>query len=195
MSTATLDLARTVLRTEASAILSLVDRLDDDFVRAVDYAVRVPRPRRRDRHGQVGHHLPQDRGDALEHRHRGVLSSPRRGDPRRPRHAARRRRRGHRVAQRRDRRSDPAARVDPPHRRAADRDYRRSALDAGACGGRVAQLRHRRRGLPAQPGADGEHDGGTGARRRAGHGGARPKGVPRGGFRRAPPWRARSAGG
>ena len=36
MSTATLDLARTVLRTEASAILSLVDRLDDDFVRAVD---------------------------------------------------------------------------------------------------------------------------------------------------------------
>jgi arabinose-5-phosphate isomerase len=36
MSTATLDLARTVLRTEASAILSLVDRLDDDFVRAVN---------------------------------------------------------------------------------------------------------------------------------------------------------------
>ena len=36
MSTATLDLARTVLRTEASAILSLVDRLDDDFVRAVE---------------------------------------------------------------------------------------------------------------------------------------------------------------
>jgi arabinose-5-phosphate isomerase len=36
MSTATLDLARTVLRTEASAILSLVDRLDEDFVRAVD---------------------------------------------------------------------------------------------------------------------------------------------------------------
>src|SRR5918994_3383657 len=36
MTTATLDLARTVLRTEAAAILSLVDRLDDDFVRAVD---------------------------------------------------------------------------------------------------------------------------------------------------------------
>ena len=36
MNTATLDLARTVLRTEASAILSLVDRLDHDFVRAVD---------------------------------------------------------------------------------------------------------------------------------------------------------------
>ncbi len=36
MTTATLDLARTVLRTEASAILSLVDRLDDDFVRAVE---------------------------------------------------------------------------------------------------------------------------------------------------------------
>ena len=119
MSTATLDLARTVLRTEASAILSLVDRLDERLRSRGGDAVRVPRPRRRDRHGQVGHHLPQDRGDALEHRHRGVLSSSRRSDPRRPRHAARRRRRGHRVAQRRDRRSDPAARVDPPHRRAA----------------------------------------------------------------------------
>ena len=46
MSTATLDLARTVLRTEAAAILGLVDRLDDDFERAVDTPVRVPRPRR-----------------------------------------------------------------------------------------------------------------------------------------------------
>ena len=36
MSKATLELARTVLRTEAAAILSLVDRLDDTFVRAVD---------------------------------------------------------------------------------------------------------------------------------------------------------------
>ena len=32
-------------------------------------AARVPRPRHRHRHGQVGHHLPQDRRDALEHRH------------------------------------------------------------------------------------------------------------------------------
>ena len=36
MTTATLDFARTVLRTEASAILSLVDRLDGDFDRAVE---------------------------------------------------------------------------------------------------------------------------------------------------------------
>jgi len=35
VSTASLELARTVLRTEASAILSLVDRLDEDFERAV----------------------------------------------------------------------------------------------------------------------------------------------------------------
>ena len=35
MSTASLELARTVLRTEASAILSLVDRLDERFERAV----------------------------------------------------------------------------------------------------------------------------------------------------------------
>ena len=32
----TLDLARKVLRTEAAAILGLVDRLDDDFERAVE---------------------------------------------------------------------------------------------------------------------------------------------------------------
>ena len=83
-----LDLARTVLRTEAPAILSLVDRLDDDFVRAVDMLCGCRGRVDRDRHGQVGHHLPQDRGDALEHRHGGVLSSPRRGDPRRPRRGA-----------------------------------------------------------------------------------------------------------
>ena len=40
------------------------------FERAVAAALRVPRPRHRHRHGQVGDHLPQDRGDALEHRHR-----------------------------------------------------------------------------------------------------------------------------
>ena len=32
-------------------------------------ALRVPRPRDRHRHGQVRHHLPEDRGDAVEHRH------------------------------------------------------------------------------------------------------------------------------
>ena len=54
---------------------------------------RVPGPRDRHRHGQVGHHLPQDRGDALEHRHRGVLPASRRSDSRRPRRAPVRRRR------------------------------------------------------------------------------------------------------
>ena len=51
------------------------------------------------------------------------------------------------------------------------------------------------RGLSAQPGADGQHDGGTCAWRRAGDGGARPKGVPRGGFRRRSTLAGRSAGG
>ncbi len=56
------------------------------------------------RHGQVGHHLPQDRRDADQHRHAVVLPAPGRSDSRRPRrHPERRRRRGA-VVQRRDRR-------------------------------------------------------------------------------------------
>ena len=83
-----LELARKVLRIEAEAILGLVDRLDERVRRrAVDAAARLPRARHPDRHGQVGHHLPEDRRDALEHRHAGVLPAPRRGDPRRPRRA------------------------------------------------------------------------------------------------------------
>ena len=39
----------------------------------------------RHRHGQVRAHLPQDRGDALEHRHVRVVPAPRRGHPRRSR--------------------------------------------------------------------------------------------------------------
>ncbi len=82
---ADLALARRVLETEAAAILALLPRLDERFDRAVDPAARVPRPRHPHRHGQVRHHLPEDRGDAVEHRHAGVLSASGRSDPRRPR--------------------------------------------------------------------------------------------------------------
>ena len=51
---------------------------------------------------------------------------------------------------------------------------------------RDARLRHRRGGLPDEPGADGEHDRGTGAGRRAGDDAARAQGLPRGGVRLAP---------
>ncbi len=143
----------------------------------------------RHRHGQVGHHLPQDRGDALEHRHCRVLPSSGRSDPRRPRSAARRRRRARHVVQRRDRRSDPAARVDPPHRRAADRDHRRAASTLARAADVSLDCGIDERSVPAQPRADGEHHGGAGARRRAGDDAARPEGIPRGGFRVASPRR------
>ena len=70
-------LARKVLETEAAAILALVDRLDERFDRAVQLLLRLQGPRHPDRHGQVGHHLPEDRRDAHQHRHRGVLPASR----------------------------------------------------------------------------------------------------------------------
>ena len=113
-----LDLARKVLRTEAAAILGLVDRIDGDVRARGPAPLRVPRPRDRHRHGQVRHHLPQDRGDAVEHRHVGLVPPPGRSHPRRSRRDSRRRRRDRAVAQRRDRRAAAAARVDPADRRA-----------------------------------------------------------------------------
>ena len=69
-------LARKVLQTEAAAILALVDRLDERFDRAVRTAARLRRPRHRHRHGQVRHHLPEDRRHAGQHRHAGVFLHP-----------------------------------------------------------------------------------------------------------------------
>ena len=48
-------------------------------------ALRLPGPSHRHRHGQVGHHLPQDRRDAGQHRHLRILPASRRSDARRPR--------------------------------------------------------------------------------------------------------------
>ena len=63
---------------------------------------RLPRPRRRHRHGQVGPHLPEDRRDAREHRHAGLLPAPGRSPPRRSRRRDSRRRGGGAVVRRRD---------------------------------------------------------------------------------------------
>ena len=78
-----------VLETEAAAILGLVATLDHRFERAVELLARLPRPGHRHRHGQVRDHLPQDRGDAGEHRHAGLLPASGRGGARRSRRASR----------------------------------------------------------------------------------------------------------
>ena len=54
---------RRVLQTEAAAILALsIGSTSASSARSS--AARLPRPRDRHRHGQVGHHLPEDRRDA-----------------------------------------------------------------------------------------------------------------------------------
>ena len=100
-----LSLARRVLQTEAAAVLALADRLDERFARAVALV--------RDCKGHViltgmgksGIDLPEDRRDAVEHRHVGVLPPPGRSPARRPRRHPRRRRRDRPVVQRRERRA------------------------------------------------------------------------------------------
>ena len=57
------------------AILGLVDRLDGDFERAVQLLFECRGRVIVTGMGKSGHHLPQDRGDALEHRHLGASSS------------------------------------------------------------------------------------------------------------------------
>ena len=56
-------------------------------------------------------------------------------------------------------------------------------VDAGAGGRRRARLPRVRGSVPAEPGADRQHDRRAGARRRAGHDAARRQGIPAGGLR------------
>ena len=156
-------LARKVLETEAAAILALRPSARRPLRPRGRPPPELRRPRHPHRDGQVGHHLPEDRGHAGQHRHRGVFPSPGRSDPRRSRRHPERRCGRRAVLQRRDRRDPAAARNDPPARRQADRDHRRADLDAGAGRRRRARLQRHRRGLSAEPGADREHH------RRPGH--------------------------
>ena len=156
-----LDLARKVLRIEAAAILGLVDRINGDFEHAVQLLY--------DCKGRV---IVTGMGKSglICRKIAATLSSTGTSawflHPAEAIHgdlgAIRERRcRGGAVAQRGNRRTDPAAGVDPPHRRTADRDHRQSGLDPGARGRRDAQLRHREGSVPDEPRADGEHDGGA----------------------------------
>ena len=101
--------------------------------RAVQAILDVPRPRRRDGHGQERPRRPQDRRHARLHRHAGVLRAPGRGQPRRPRH-------DHRAATSCSRsptraRATSSTAIVPVIKRLgvhADRDDRQRRLDAGA---------------------------------------------------------------
>ncbi len=83
----------------------------------------------------------------------------------------------------------PAARGDPPDRRATHRPHRRPRVDARPGGRRHAELPRRRGGLPDEPGAHGQHDRRARARRCAGHGPGQAQGLPAGGLRRPAPGR------
>ena len=142
--------------------------------------VRVPRPRHRHRHGQV--------------RASSAGRSPRRSRaPARPRGSCTRPKPSTAISARFARttwcmalshsgETEELLRLLESIRRIGARlialtGHPDSTLGAGS--GRDARLRHRRRGLPDEPGPDREHDGGAGAGRRAGHDAARPQGLPR----------------
>ena len=184
MSTATLDLARTVLRTEAAAILGLVDRLDGDFERAVEMLFEC---RGRvivtgmGKSGIICRKIAatlSSTGTAAFFLHpaeaiHGDLGAIRDDDVV--------------IALSHSGETEELIRLLESIRRIGAQLIAITGdpqLDAGAGGGRDARLRHRRGSLSDEPGADGQHDGGAGAGRRAGDDAARPQGVPRGGFRR-----------
>ena len=184
-----LALARRVLETEAAAILGLVSHARPSLRTGRRAAARLPRPGHRHRHRQVGDHLPQDRGDARQHRDAGVLPPPRRSRARRSRRDPRRGRRHRPLAQRRDARSAARDRGDQADRGDAGGADRACRVDAGPDRGRRPRYPRRRGGLPAEPGAHGQHDRGARPRRRAGDDAAGAARLPRGGFRAPAPAR------
>ncbi len=172
-----LDLARKVLETEAQAIRGLVGQLDAGFHRAVDLLQGCTGRVVLTGMGKSGIIAHKICGHALEHGHARDLSACRRSRPRRPRRRPEQRRRRCPVLQRRDGGAGPAARVDSAHRRAAHRHHRPSQVDARAGVRRRAQLPRRRRSVPDEPGAHGEHDGCARARRRPRPGPLAPEGL------------------
>ncbi len=147
-------------------------------------AARLPRPRHRHRHGQVGHHLPQDCGDArpAPARRRSSSTPPKRFTA----ISASSRRDDVMLALSYSGETEELLRLLETIKRLGARliaitgDCR---IDARQGGGRRPRLPGLRGGVPAEPGADGEHDRGAGARRRAGDDAARRQGLPPGGLR------------
>ncbi len=109
-------------------------------------ALRVSGPRHRHGDGQVGHHLPQNRGHAGQHGHVRILPASSRSDARRSRgHPAGGCAAGD-LAQRRNAGSAAAARSDPADRRAHRGHHRQSGFHArpvGRC--RPSTARSRRK--------------------------------------------------
>jgi len=126
---ADLSLARKVLETEANAILELVERVGQDFAVAVDLLHQCRGRVIVTGMGKSGDRLPQDRGDALEHRDARVLppsAEAIHGDLGVIQADGRR---AGALLQRRDRGSAARARVHSPHRGEAHRRDRESPLE------------------------------------------------------------------
>ena len=97
-------LARQIVRAEGQTLLALADRTGRGVLPGGGAPAVGPRQRDRQRHGQGGPHRPKDRGDAGFDRHAEPFSASRRGDSRRPRPRACRRRGARAFVQRADRR-------------------------------------------------------------------------------------------
>ncbi len=172
-----LSLARKVLQTEAAAVLALVDRLDEGFARAV-MLIRNCRGRvivtGMGKSGIICRKLAATLAstgtpafflhpaDAV-HGDLGVIQADDvvialsySGETEELRHVL-----------------ETLKRIGAP----LDRHDRQHRVDAGAGGGGGARLPRVGRGVPDEPGADGEHDRGAGDGRRAGDGGARREGL------------------
>ena len=154
----------------------------------------VPRPRHRDRHGQVGPHRPQDLLHAVIDRNAVLLRSSERSQPRRSRHDHRRRRDHGAVLVRRNRRIEEPDRLFAPLPQPADRRHGGSRQHAGPGRRRRAGAAAGARGLPAQPCAHHVVAHATGAGRRDRYRAPRKPRLHRGGFRLAAPrWTTRRA--
>ena len=161
--------AKRCWRKRPRAILQVMERLDDDFDRAVN-AINAGRGKGRlFRHRQIGPHREEDRLDLLQRGHTVPLPASRGFTPRGPRHRAEGRYLFHHLEQRGNGRGDKGAPVDKEN----------GHTDRGGDGKQVVHHRGLRgyrarcegRGsLPLQPHSHVEHDDGAGPRRRHGRG-------------------------
>ena len=162
-----LDYARQILRGEAAALELVADRSTTRFSRP-SISCTAAGPRLRHRHRQVGRRRPEDRRHAELDGHPRLRPRRHPGRPRRPRHGPSRRRRPRPLAQRRERGDRPAAgaaaAAGPGHRR----PHRQRAAARWPARPTSPSLRPARRGLPAGPGAQHQHDGDDRRRRRPG---------------------------
>ena len=125
---------------------------------ACDLVLELRRPRSRHGHGQVRPHRQQDCRDARQHRHARLLRAPGRSQPRRPRHDHARGPRRRHLQFGRDGRDHHHPAAAQAAWRAAHHHDRQSRLHARRSRDRSPRRRRSGGGLPAQPGADRQHD-------------------------------------